>query len=59
MYNEGGFKQFNIYSCWTNMHCKNTDRSQMNPKKLLYKTAFSVQLPYIAVHSLKYLPEEL
>ena len=31
---------------------KTSDRSQMNPKKLPYKTAFSVQLPYIAVHSL-------
>ena len=27
--------------------------SQMNPKKNLYNTTFSVQLPYIAGHSLK------
>ena len=27
--------------------------SQINPKKLIYNTAFSVQLPYIAGHSFK------
>ena len=26
--------------------------SQMNPKEVFYNTAFSVQLPYIAGHSL-------
>ena len=27
--------------------------SQMNPKEVFYNTAYSVQLPYIAGHSLK------
>ena len=29
-----------------------SDRSEMNPKKLLYNSAFSAQLPCLARHSL-------
>jgi len=28
--------------------------SQMNPKEVFHNTAYSVQLPYIAGHSLKF-----
>ena len=31
---------------------KTSDRSQINPKKILYKTAFLAQLPCLARHSL-------